>query len=332
MENMEGLNDRATKTLAQKSVLVTGGTGFVGAHLVQQLVNLGAHVITTYQTEDPASYFASQELSKEVVMVKNDITNYNAMLHLITRYQVAYIFHLAAQPLVDVAFLNPLHTIQTNVMGTANVLEAARQYGMIKGVIVASSDKAYGKLTQEKYTETDKLFGDHPYDMSKSATDLLCNTYYKTYNLPVVTTRFGNIYGEGDLNYSRLIPGIMQAVAKDEPLLIRSNGKYLRDYLYVKDVVLGYLLLAVELEKTIGQAYNFGSSDTLTVLEVVKTAQKSLHKKIPHKILNIAKNEIPYQSLSFEKVTQLGWKPTVTMDKVLPKIYTWYMKRLLLTI
>ena len=143
--------------------------------------------------------------------------------------------------------------------------------------------------------ETDPLSGDHPYDTSKSATDLITTTYCKTYGIPAVVTRFGNIYGEGDLSFSRIIPGIMKALIKNEQLKIRSDGKYIRDYLYVKDVVNGYILLAENIEKVKGEAFNFGSDETLTVLEVIKLVEKTLGKKIKYKILNIAQNEISYQ-------------------------------------
>ena len=151
---------------------------------------------------------------------------------------------MAAQALVEDAYINPKYTLENNIISTINVLEAVRLNPQIKGVVVASSDKAYGKLNKNQYIETDPLSGDHPYDTSKSVTDLLSTTYYKTYKIPVVVTRFGNIYGEGDLNFSRIIPGIMESIIKNSELRIRSNGKYVRDYLYVKDVVNGYLLLA----------------------------------------------------------------------------------------
>ncbi|EKD86451.1 MAG: NAD dependent epimerase/dehydratase family [uncultured bacterium] len=195
----------------------------------------------------------------------------------------------------------------------------------MKGVIVASSDKAYGK-TEKPYTEETPLKGDHPYDVSKSSADLISQTYFKTYNLPVVITRFGNVYGEGDLHMDRIIPGICEALIRDETFVIRSNGKYVRDYLYVKDVVDGYLLLANSLEKTIGEAYNFSSSDKLSVLELIKLAEKVFGKKIKYVIKNNAKNEIPYQHLNDQKIRSLGWKNEYTLEKALPGVLDWYSK------
>ena len=232
---------------------------------------------------------------------------------------------MAAQALVEEAYKNPKHTLDNNILSTINVLEAVRINPQIKGLVVASSDKAYGKLKVAKYSESSPLSGDHPYDTSKSVTDLLSTTYYKTYKIPVVVTRFGNIYGEGDLNFSRIIPGIMKSIIQNSELRIRSNGKYVRDYLYVKDVVNGYILLAENIGKVKGEAFNFGSDDTLTVLEVIKQVEKVLDKKINYKILNIAKNEIPYQSLDYSKIKKtLGWKPKENIKSKAGKILGWY--------
>ena len=227
--------------------------------------------------------------------------------------------------MVEDAYINPKYTLDNNILSTINILEAVRINPQIKGLVVASSDKAYGKLNVAKYTESDPLSGDHPYDTSKSVTDLLSTTYYKTYKIPVVVTRFGNIYGEGDLNFSRIIPGIMKAIVKNEQLKVRSDGKYVRDYLYVKDVVSGYILLAQNIEKVRGEAFNFGSDDTLTVFEVIKQVEKVLNKKIDYKILNTAKNEIPYQSLDYSKIKKiLDWKPKESIKTTVKKISEWY--------
>src|SRR3990167_3103678 len=240
MENMEELKG--------KRILVTGGTGFVGSHLVEELIKNGASIVTTFQTINPKSYFITQKLGEKASIIKCDVCDFEKIFDIVTKFNIEFVFHLAAQPLVDVAYYNPKRTLYSNILGTINVLESARLFPKVKAVIIASSDKAYGKLSKEKYVETDALRGDHPYEVSKSAADLISYSYFKTYKVPVVTTRFGNIYGEGDLNFSRIIPSIMKALIDKEVLDIRSNGKYVRDYLYVKDVVNGYILLSENIE------------------------------------------------------------------------------------
>lgn len=308
-----------------KRVLVTGGTGFVGSHLVKELVKLGAEVTTTNLLLEPKSYFSQQKLNEKVAVANVDITNWEATHDLISKISPEYIFHLAAQALVDVAYYNPLRTLHSNVMGTSNILESARLIPGVKAIVVASSDKAYGKMGKDKYVEDSPLRGDHPYEVSKSCTDLISYSYFKTYDVPVTTSRFGNIYGEGDLNFSRIIPGAIQALIKGETLELRSDGKFVRDYLYVKDVVAGYLLLAENIEKAKGEAYNFGSKETLTVLQVLETLRYALDERVEYKILNQAKNEIPYQSLNFNKIEKaFGWKPKYTINGTAEKMRVWY--------
>ncbi len=312
-------------TFSAKHILVTGGTGFAGSHLIEELVNQKAHVVSTYQREDPYTYFESKGLSKKVRLVRADVENFEKMHDIITKFEIEYIFHLAAQPLVDVAYHNPKRTLYSNILGTINILESARLYPNIKGIIVASSDKAYGKLKKGKYKEDHPLRGDHPYEVSKSAADLICNSYFVTYGVPVVTTRFGNIYGEGDLNFSRIIPGMMKALIEKQPIELRSDGTFVRDYLYVKDVVDGYLLLAKNIAKAKGHAFNFGSEDTLSVLDLIHAFEDVIGKKIKYKILNNAKNEIPYQSLDYDKITEFfNWKPKYSVASTAGRIYQWY--------
>ena len=307
------------------NVLVTGGTGFVGAHLVEGLIKQKANIVTTYISENPKSYFRSKKLNQYTSTVNIDVCDYEKLFDIITKYKIEYIYHLAAQALVDVAYDNPKRTLYTNILGTINICESARLYSKVKGVIIASSDKAYGKLSQAKYKETDPLAGDHPYEVSKSAADLIANSYIQTYKVPIVITRFGNIYGQGDLNFSRIIPGIMEALINHQTLLLRSNGKFVRDYLYVKDVVAGYLTLAEKIDISRGQAFNFGSNETLTVLELINRIEKILHKKIDFKIINTAHNEIPYQSLDYSKISKLlGWKTKWNLKNTIKSIYKFY--------
>lgn len=326
--------------LKDKNILVTGGTGFVGSHLIEELIKNEANIITTFQTLNPLSYFITEKMDKKVTIVNCDVSDFEKVFDIVSKFQIDYIFHLAAQPLVDVAYANPKRTLYSNILGTVNVCESARLFPKVKAVVVASSDKAYGKLgnntsevlskgarftSEVKYLETNPLRGDHPYEVSKSSADLIAYSYFKTYQVPVVITRFGNIYGEGDLQFSRIIPGIIKSVVNNELLEIRSDGSYIRDYLYVKDVVDGYLLSAANIEKVKGEAFNFGSDETLSVLELMKLVEKTLNKKIKYEILNIAKNEIPYQSLDYSKLQKmLNWKPKYSISKTIKTIYSWY--------
>lgn len=310
--------------LSHKNILVTGGCGLVGSHLVEKLVNLGSQVFIPKRDQDPRSYFYFKKLYQKTTLIDADIKNFKRVLDIITKYEIKYIFHLAAQPIVETAYHNPLETLETNIMGTAYILEAARLYGQVKGIVVASSDKAYGK-SDKLYHETDPLKGDHPYEVSKSSADLISQTYFKTYGLPATISRFGNIYGPGDLNFNRIIPSIINSILTKTTLELRSNGKFVRDYIYVKDVVNGYLDLAVNIKKTQGEAFNFSSSDLLSVLELIKKAEKILNTKIDYKILDTAKNEIPFQSLSYKKAKKiLGWQPQYNLKNSLLKTFQWY--------
>jgi len=317
MEDMARL-----KSLRGERILVTGGTGFVGSHLTEALVKRGAQVVVPFRSIDPRSYFSIQNLNKNVVMAVGDLKDYTRVFDIVTKYEISYIFHLAAQPIVTTAYINPLETIATNVMATANILEAARM-SHVKGVVVTSSDKAYGK-SDKQYVESHPLRGDHPYEASKSAADILAQAYIKTYRLPVVITRFGNIYGPGDLNFSRIIPGIMQAILKKEVLPIRSDGTFVRDYVYVGDIVSAYLWILDHFDVACGEALNVASDTTVSVLELIKKSKKILKKSIPFHIENSQVNEIRYQHLSYDKIKKLGWSPIYSLRRGLTQTYTWY--------
>ncbi len=310
---------------SKRVIIVTGGVGFIGSHLVSRLAGMGEHVIVVDTHIKPSSYFALNKLDKKTTVKRVDIGNRDAVRRLMSGLSDAFIFHLAAETIVSECYDRPWDTMQTNIMGTVNLLEAVRTMPGIKGIIVASSDKAYGK-TKSAYTEDSPLSGDHPYDVSKSSADLITMAYAKTYGSPVVVTRFGNVYGEGDLHLDRLVPGICEAVAKNKELIIRSDGTYVRDYMYVQDVVDGYLLLWKEFAKARGQAWNFSSGDNYSVVQLLSVAEKALGKPIRYNITNTAKNEIPYQHLNDAKVRRLGWKNSHRFHTILPSVFDWYQK------
>ena len=309
--------------LAGKNVLVTGGTGFIGSHLVKRLILEKANIVVPYQSLNTKSYFYSEGLNKQVILAQKDLKNFKRTIDIVTKYEIEFIFHLAAQSIVPTAYHNPLETFETNIMGTANVLEAARLYGKVQGIIVVSSDKAYGKIP--KANENDALSGDHPYETSKAACDLVATTYFATYGLPVAVVRFGNVYGEGDINFSRIIPGALRSIIKNESLLIRSNGKYVRDYVYVGDVIEALILLSKNITKVKGEVFNISSNENLSVLEIVENVGEILGKKINYRIQKNAINEIPRQSISFNKLKKrFGWKPKNNLKKTIPSIFNWY--------
>lgn len=314
------------------SYLVTGGAGFIGSHLVETLVKKGVRVFVLDLFSPIPSYFSIQKLERKATFVKADVSDFEKINSIIKKYKIDCIFHLAAQALVEKAYKDPKTTLTTNIIGTVNILESARVNRHVKAVIVASSDKAYGKQLEEKgeqqYSETDPLHGDHPYEVSKSCADLIAQTYHKTYGLPVAIARFGNVYGGGDLNFNRIIPGIMEALIKHKTFEIRSNGRYVRDYVYVADVVRGYLLMAKNINKIKGEAFNFGARDSYSVLELIKLIELNLHKKLKYKILNTAQNEIPYQSLDWSKIRKtLGWEPRYSISQTTKQIFEWYKTR-----
>lgn len=310
-----------------KNVFVTGGTGFLGSYLVKKLVNYGANVTILVRDYVPQSNIYIGEEYKKVNVVHGTLEDYLLIERALGEYEIDTVFHLAAQAIVGVANRNPLGTFKSNIEGTWNILEAARKNPLIKQVIVASSDKAYGDQEKLPYDENMPLQGKHPYDVSKSCTDLIAQTYYETYKLPVCITRCGNLYGGGDLNFNRIIPQSIKSILNKEAPIIRSDGSFIRDYFYIEDAVDAYINLAekvVELNLG-GQAFNFSNEIQLTVLELVNKILKIMGSDIKPIILNEGSNEIIHQYLSAKKArTVLGWSPNYTIDEGLSKTIEWY--------
>lgn len=303
-----------------KNILVTGGAGFIGSHLVDRLIKEG-HKIAVI---DNLSTGKKENLNPKVKFYKIDIRD-PEIWEIFEKEKPQVVFHLAAQPIVDTAYKNPLETIETNIIGTANILEACRLKSNPKAIIVSSSDKAYGKSLILPCTEQSPLRGDHPYEVSKTATDLLTQTYFKTYNSPVAITRFGNTFGPRDFNFSRIIPGALKSIIKNEELLIRSDGKMIREYVYVKDIVDGCIKLAQNIDKVKGEAFNFGSKNIFSVLDAIKKIEEILNIRINYKILNVAKNEIPKQYLDWSKAKKmLAWQPKISFEEGIKKSFNWY--------
>lgn len=312
LENMDKLR--------AKNILVTGGAGFIGSHLVDRLINEGCRVVVV----DNLSSGKKEYINLKAKFYKVDVRSKN-IFQILKRENIEGVFHLAAQPIVEKAYENPLEVLETNIMGTANVLEACRQKGDLDFIVVVSSDKAYGKAKELPYREDFPLRGDHPYDVSKSAADLIAQTFFSTYGLPIVITRFSNVFGPRDINFSRIIPGALEAAIKGAELSIRSDGKMIREYIYVKDVVDGCIKLAENTKKVSGEAFNFGNANIFSVADVIKKIEKILGQKIKYSILNIAKNEIPKQYLDWTKAKEkLGWEPATSFEKGIAETHNWY--------
>ena len=314
---------------ASRRVLVTGATGIVGSWLVRQLVDDGAFVVALIRDMNPQSELIRSGLWTRITVVNGALEDYAAVERAVVEHHIDSVFHLAAQAIVTTALRSPLATFESNIRGSYNLLEACRVHSdVVKRVVVASSDKAYGTPPVLPYTEDMPLNGRHPYDVSKSCTDLLALTYAHTYRLPVIVARCGNIYGGGDLNWSRIVPGTIRSVVRNERPVIRSDGKFIRDYIYVRDVVEAYLALAnhVTEERGIRQAFNFSPESRVSVLEITRQIQQLMERPdLEPIVLNQAKAEIPNQYLDSTKAhRELGWSPRYTLESGLRETIEWY--------
>ncbi|WP_035759975.1 GDP-mannose 4,6-dehydratase [Limnospira platensis] len=311
-----------------RSVFMTGCTGLLGGWMVTELVQRGAKVTGLVRDSVPQSRLYTDNWSDKINIVRGCVEDLPTIERAIAEYQVDTVFHLGAQTLVGVANQNPLGTFEANIKGTWNVLEACRRVGGVSRILIASSDKAYGDQEILPYNETSPLQGQHPYDVSKSCADLISRTYYVSYGLPVCVTRCGNFYGGGDLNFNRIVPDTIRSALREQPVTLRSDGSYIRDYFYVKDGVLAYLHLAEQMERKEiwGEAFNFSNELQITVLELVQKILAVMNKNhLQPVILNQAKNEIKHQYLSAEKARQmLSWSPKYSIDEGLKETVEWY--------
>ncbi|VWA42936.1 GDP-mannose 4,6-dehydratase [Bacillus altitudinis] len=310
-----------------KNVFVTGCTGLLGSYLVKELIDQGANVTGLVRDQVPRSNLYQGGQFEKMNVVQGALEDMQTIERALGEYEIDTVFHLAAQAIVGVANRHPVSTFEANILGTWNVLEACRRQPLIKRVIVASSDKAYGDQEQLPYDEDMPLNGKHPYDVSKSCADLISHTYYNTYGLPVCITRCGNLYGGGDLNFNRIIPQTIQLVLEGKAPEIRSDGTFIRDYFYIEDAVKAYLLLAEKMEEKglAGEAFNFSNEIQLTVLELVDKILKAMGSELKPRILNQGTHEIKHQYLSAEKARKLlDWKPDYSIDEGLEKTIEWY--------
>ncbi|MGH7712761.1 MAG: NAD-dependent epimerase/dehydratase family protein [Gemmatimonadaceae bacterium] len=310
-------------------VFVSGATGLLGSHLTAELVRRGATVVCLVRDWVPDSEAVTAGTLARCRLVRGELEDHEVVLRALNEYEVDTVFHLGAQTIVGTASRSPLSTFESNIKGTWVLLEAARSLGnRIQRVIVASSDKAYGEHEKLPYTEATPLVGRFPYDVSKSCADLISLAYAASFTLPVAVTRCGNLYGGGDLNFNRLVPGTIRSALLDESPIIRSDGTFVRDYFYVKDAVDAYLALAERMPESgfVGEAFNFGTEAPMSVIAMAQKILEVLGKPhLPLTILNQATNEIPKQYLDCAKARRLmHWEPKYTLEDSLRDTAQWY--------
>jgi CDP-glucose 4,6-dehydratase len=312
-----------------RAVFVTGASGLLGSWLTEELVRRGARVTCLVRDWVPESRLMEQGTLARVRTVRGELEDHLLLLRALNEYEIDTVFHLGAQTIVGTAARSALSTFEANVRGTWNLLEACRACSrLVRRVIVASSDKAYGSHDALPYTEDLPLQGRFPYDVSKSCTDLIAFSYFHSYQLPVAVTRCGNLFGGGDLNFNRLIPGTIRSALLGEAPVIRSDGTFVRDYFYVRDAVEAYLQLAERLpdERFVGQAFNFGTETPMSVVELVERILAVMGmEELQPRILNEASHEIPKQYLDCAKARRMmGWRPSYSLEEGLTATVAWY--------
>jgi len=307
-----------------KSIAITGATGLLGSHLSNYYLSIGWDVFVLLKDEH-----SKTQLSDKVNKVYGSINNKTDIDFFIEKSRPDYFVHLAAQTQAYDSIKYPYNTFYTNSVGTLNVLESLREYKNCKSIIVASSDKAYGELTKDEYFEDHILNGVYPYDASKSITDMMCNSYRVTYDMPAVTTRACNIYGAGDNNIQRLVPGVVKAYRDDAVFTIRNGGRDIREYINVEDVVFAYDKILSYGEKFNNiPSFNISSGERYSTLEVFNIIQDSIGDKVKHEIIESDGFEIKKQFMNSSLLNEkTGWKPQHTMKDSMSGIVNFYMEK-----
>lgn len=311
-----------------RPVFVTGACGLVGSATVPMLLKLGANVVILQRDWVPDSELVRSGLQEKVSIVRGDLSDHRLLERVLGEYEVRTVLHLAAQAVVGVANRNPVSTFESNVRGTWNLLEACRRSPLVTEIVVASSDKAYGDQPTLPYTEDMPLLAKHPYDVSKACTDLIAQSYASTFGLNIAISRCGNFFGPGDLNWNRIVPGTIRSVLRGQRPVIRSDGKYVRDYFFVEDGAAAYIALAEQMhghKRLRGEVFNFSTGEPLTVLEITRRILGLMKSDLKPDVRNEASGEILKQHLSAAKARKvLKWKPRYSLDAGLRKTVVWY--------
>ena len=312
-----------------RRAFVTGAAGFIGSHVARHLAEQGAEVVCLERDSVRANPLEMLGVRPRVTVVSGALEDGALMERILNEYEIDAVFHLAAQGLIGIANRSPLSTLESNIRGTYTLLEACRRRPTVRRIVVASSDKAYGSHENLPYTEEYALLGQFPYDASKACVDILTRSYAHTCGVPATVTRAANAYGFGDLNFSRIVPSTMVSVLRNEPPVLRSDGKAVRDFVYVEDLARGYLLLAEHIEETAGEAFNLGSGEQVQILDLVNRIIRlgGKEKQLLPRILGEGKlpGEIEKQYISSEKIfARIGWRPQVSLEEGLRRTMEWY--------
>jgi CDP-glucose 4,6-dehydratase len=318
-------------------VLVTGAQGFVGCAVSERLLDEGARVVALRRDVDPEARFYTDGVSERCVQALGDLTDYESLLRILNEDEIEMVFHLGAQAIVTAANRNPLATWESNVRGTYTLLEACRVHALgsdaVRRIVVASSDKAYGDHEELPYREDLPLQARYPYDVSKAATDMIARSYAVTYDMPIAVTRLANVYGPGDLNWTRIIPDTARTLLKGETPVIRSDGSPERDYLYVADAVDAYLAISASLDRRElwGRAWNAGCGKAVSVIDVTRRLIAVSGRDVEPDIQGEGprRGEIDRQFLDSSAMRdELGWQAGWDLDRGLRAAWEWYSKRL----
>jgi CDP-glucose 4,6-dehydratase len=315
-------------------VLFTGAQGFIGSWVAERLLDEGAQVIVLDRPAPELSRFRLHGLQDRCTAVAADLMDMGSLRAAIEQHEVQAVFHLAATAIVKSAATSPLGAYEVNVRGAWNLLEACRVANEPpRRVVIASTDKAYGLHEELPYREGHALQPRYPYDASKACADIIARSYAHTFDLPVAVTRLGNVFGGGDFNFSRLIPGAIRSLLAGEQPVIRSNGLMQRDFLYAEDAVAAYLAVAESLERPElwGRAWNASIGAPVRVLDVVEQLIEIAGASggvdirgegTPH-------GELGRQWLDCRVISEeLGWGPRWDLRRGLQETFSWYEREL----
>lgn len=311
-----------------RPVLVTGATGHIGGWLVRRLTRLGAEVVCLVRDWVPECQLVREGFLQQVKAVQGELCDISLLRRTLGEYEISTVMHLAAQSIVGTANADPLNTYESNIRGTWCLMEACRLSPSVKQVVAASTDKVYGESEELPYVERMPMLAIYPHDVSKACAEMIAHSYAITYGLTVAITRLPNIYGGADLNWTRIVPGTIRSIIRNEQPVINSNGRFIRDYLYVEDAVEAHLQMAEKLAtmpEIGGEAFNISSEAYLTVLELVGHILNRMGSSLEPVVRDQAKNEIKNQYLDAAKARQvLGWQPIFNLEDGLKRTIDWY--------